>query len=132
MADPDEKWSDNNSEIIEIKGKKYSFYCDSDCILCTFCSRLAPNNFKMSEMADHDICFKQPQNEEELHQCIHAMENCPVDAIGLDGYLMNGDGIKAIPQGQRFSPSYYEAEKKKSKSSIFDKVKNWFSEKNEK
>ena len=34
---------------------------------------------------DHDICYKQPENEEELEQCYEAMENCPVEAIGDDG-----------------------------------------------
>ena len=39
----------------------------------------------MSDDEDHDICFKQPENDEELAQCYEAMENCPVEAIGDDG-----------------------------------------------
>jgi ferredoxin len=39
----------------------------------------------MSDQEDHDICFKQPGNAEELKQCNEAMENCPVEAIGHNG-----------------------------------------------
>ena len=58
---------------------------DTQCILCSVCSDAAPNNFRMSDDEDHDICYKQPENEEELEQCYEAMENCPVEAIGDDG-----------------------------------------------
>ena len=53
--------------------------------MCSVCSDAAPNNFRMSDAEDHDICFKQPENEEEVAQCKEAMENCPVEAIGEDG-----------------------------------------------
>jgi ferredoxin len=39
----------------------------------------------MSDAEDHDICYKQPETEEELRACYEAMENCPVEAIGDDG-----------------------------------------------
>ena len=39
----------------------------------------------VSDDEDHDICFKQPADDEELEQCYEAMENCPVEAIGDDG-----------------------------------------------
>jgi glutamate synthase (NADPH/NADH) small chain len=41
--------------------------------------------FRMSDAEDHDICYKQPETEEELRACYEAMENCPVEAIGDDG-----------------------------------------------
>jgi ferredoxin len=76
MADPNEKWGDN------VPGK---FYVDKECILCSLCCDLAPNNFKESGEGDHDIVYKQPEGEEELKQCADALEQCPVEAIGNDG-----------------------------------------------
>ena len=85
MADPNEIWEDNIGGSATIDGNKVSFYVDVECILCSVCSDAAPNNFRMSDDEDHDICFKQPEDEEELEQCNEAMENCPVEAIGDDG-----------------------------------------------
>ena len=86
MADPDDKWEDNIPGFSIIKGKKVSFYVDKECILCSVCSDEAPENFRMADEEDHDICFKQPENEEELEQCYEALDGCPVDAIGDDGF----------------------------------------------
>lgn len=85
MADWKNRWEDNVGGTVEIAGKKYGFFVDKECILCSVCSDAAPNNFRMSDAEDHDICFKQPENEEELAQCYEAMENCPVEAIGDNG-----------------------------------------------
>lgn len=85
MADPNEIWEDNIGGTATINGTKLAFYVDTECILCSVCSDAAPNNFRMSDDEDHDICFKQPEDEEELEQCNEAMENCPVEAIGDDG-----------------------------------------------
>ena len=76
MADKDNRWEDN------IPGQ---FYVDEECILCSVCSDAAPDNFRMADDEDHDICYKQPENDDELEQCQEAMENCPVEAIGDDG-----------------------------------------------
>ena len=85
MADNTEQWEDNISGFSIFAGKKVSFYVDRECILCSVCSDAAPNNFRMSDEEDHDVCYKQPENEEELEQCYEALENCPVEAIGDDG-----------------------------------------------
>lgn len=85
MATWKNRWEDNTGGTAIIKGKKVGFYVDRDCILCSVCSDAAPNNFRMSDQEDHDICFKQPENEHELKQCEEAMEGCPVEAIGNDG-----------------------------------------------
>ncbi len=85
MADPTDIWQDNIKGEQAINGKRVSFYVDMECILCSVCSDAAPNNFRMSDDEDHDICFKQPGDEEELAQCYEALENCPVEAIGDDG-----------------------------------------------
>ena len=85
MADPNDKWEDNIDGFEIIAGKKVSFYVDKECILCSVCSDCAPDNFRVSDDEDHDIVYKQPENEEELDRCYEAMENCPVEAIGDDG-----------------------------------------------
>jgi ferredoxin len=85
MADPGEKWADNIGSEATISGQRVSFYVDHECILCSVCSDAAPNNFRMSDDEDHDICYKQPEGEDELAQCYEALENCPVEAIGDDG-----------------------------------------------
>ncbi len=76
MADKNDKWEDN------VPGK---FYVDRECILCSVCTDCAPNNFRVSDDEDHDLVFKQPENEDELAECYEALENCPVEAIGDDG-----------------------------------------------
>jgi ferredoxin len=76
MADKNEIWADN------VPGK---YYVDKECILCSLCSDLAPKNFKESGEGDHDIVYKQPENDEERKQCADALEQCPVEAIGNDG-----------------------------------------------
>ena len=86
VADKNDKWYDNVDGFTIIAGKKVSFYVDRECILCSVCSDAAPDNFKVSDDDDHDVCYKQPENEEELGQCYEALENCPVEAIGDDGY----------------------------------------------
>jgi len=85
MADPDNTWEDNVGGESVINDKRVSFYVDMECILCSVCSDAAPNNFRMSDDEDHDICYKQPVDEDELAACEEAMENCPVEAIGDDG-----------------------------------------------
>jgi ferredoxin len=85
MADPANRWEDNVGGEVTIGGKRLSFFVDKECILCSVCSDAAPRNFKMSDDEDHDVCYKQPETEDELAQCYEAMENCPVEAIGDHG-----------------------------------------------
>jgi len=86
MADPSERWEDNVGGEVVIGGRRVSFYVDRECILCSVCSDAAPEHFRMSGDEDHDICFKQPEDRDELARCDEAMENCPVEAIGDDGW----------------------------------------------
>lgn len=85
MADPNKAWEDNAGGQSVLDGKRVAFYVDMECILCSVCSDAAPNNFRMSDDEDHDICYKQPENNDELAGCNEAKENCPVEAIGDDG-----------------------------------------------
>tara|TARA_R110000824_G_scaffold345_1_gene2586 strand:+ start:362 stop:622 length:261 start_codon:yes stop_codon:yes gene_type:complete len=85
MADKNDIWDDNIGGETTIDGKRFSFYVDRECIICSICSDCAPENFRMSDDGSHDIVYKQPENEEELELCFEALENCPVEAIGDDG-----------------------------------------------
>ena len=76
MANTQEKWHDN------VPGK---FYVDKECILCSLCVDVAPKSFKESEDGDHDVVWRQPENEEEIRAALDALEQCPVNAIGNDG-----------------------------------------------
>ena len=91
MAELGIRYSDNVGGFIIVAGKKVSFFVDQECILCSVCSDAAPNNFRMADSEDHDICYKQPESEDEFEHCIEAMDNCPVDAIGTNG--MPGAGL---------------------------------------
>ena len=66
MADRTDQWEDNIGGHIRVNGKRLSFYVDRECILCSVCSDAAPNNFRMSDDEDHDIVYKQPENEKSL------------------------------------------------------------------
>ncbi len=76
MANKDERWEDNAAG---------AWYVDKSCILCSLCVQLAPNNFRESEAGDHDVIYKQPENDDELKQCEDAKAQCPVECIGDDG-----------------------------------------------
>jgi len=76
MADPRDKLLEN------VSGK---FYVDSQCIDCDVCRVTAPNNFRRDEAKGYSYLFHQPENAEELAQCVEAMDSCPVEAIGDDG-----------------------------------------------
>jgi len=75
MSDKNTTWNDN------VPGK---WYVDKNCILCSLCSDVAPDNFKESSTGDHDYVFKQPENDDELARCKDAMAQCPVESIGND------------------------------------------------
>lgn len=75
MADREKKWEKN------IAGK---FFVDQECIDCDLCREIAPSFFTRNEDEGYSYVFKQPANPEETQQCVEALENCPVDAIGND------------------------------------------------
>ena len=43
---------------------------------------LVPASFRPNDQDEYRICFKQPEDAEELARCDEAMESCPVEAIG--------------------------------------------------
>jgi ferredoxin len=76
MADKDDKWPEN------VVGK---FYVDEQCIDCDLCRETAPDFFTRSDDGGYSFVFKQPSNQDEIDQCMEALEGCPVEAIGDDG-----------------------------------------------
>ncbi|MBT7608217.1 MAG: ferredoxin [Bacteriovoracaceae bacterium] len=78
MADKNSRFDEN------IMG---TFYVDDQCIACDACVMEAPRFFEMNEMDAHAFVLLQPDlnNEQEMTECLNALEACPVEAIGKDG-----------------------------------------------
>jgi ferredoxin len=76
MADKADKWPEN------VKGK---FYVDEQCIDCDLCRETAPDFFTRNEDGGYSFVYKQPVSEDDIEQCMEALEGCPVEAIGDDG-----------------------------------------------
>ena len=76
MADRDDKLPENAPG---------AFYVDGQCIDCDLCRQTAPENFDRSDEAGYSFVIRQPETEEEKAQCVEALDECPVEAIGSDG-----------------------------------------------
>ena len=61
-----------------------SLFVDSQCIDCDLCRQTAPANFSRDAQAGYSFVSKQPEGPEEVAQCLEALDECPVDAIGQD------------------------------------------------
>ncbi len=76
MAEKENKFPEN------APGK---FYVDDQCIDCDLCRETAPDFFTRNEDGGYSYVHKQPTTEDEIEQCMEALEGCPVEAIGDDG-----------------------------------------------
>ncbi len=76
MADHDQKVPEN------IEGR---FYVDATCIDCDLCRETAPRNFVRHADEGYSYVGAQPGNPSEEAACLAAMEECPVEAIGIEG-----------------------------------------------
>lgn len=76
MADPSQKVPEN------VGGK---FYVDATCIDCELCRETAPANFTRQDDAGYSYVYRQPRDESEEAACRAAMDECPVEAIGVLG-----------------------------------------------
>ena len=76
MADKSLKYKQN------VPGK---YYVDEQCIDCDLCRETAPDFFTRNEDGGYSYVHKQPASEEDVEQCMEALEGCPVEAIGDDG-----------------------------------------------
>ena len=76
MADKSQKVSQN------VPGR---YYVDQNCIDCGTCYEIASCCFKQDDESNIAYVHKQPENDQEKKNCRHAMEKCPINAIGNDG-----------------------------------------------
>ncbi len=76
MADIDQRVPEN------VPGR---FYVDVTCIDCDLCRETAPGNFVRLDDEGYSYVLKQPTTPDEETSCLAAMEECPVEAIGIDG-----------------------------------------------
>lgn len=74
MADLDQKVSEN------VDGR---FYVDATCIDCDLCRETAPANFHRLDDGGYSFVASQPETPEQEAACRAAMDECPVEAIGL-------------------------------------------------
>jgi len=61
------------------------FYVDATCIDCDLCRETAPANFVREDDEGYSYVKAQPTTPAEEAACLAAMEECPVEAIGIDG-----------------------------------------------
>jgi predicted Rossmann-fold nucleotide-binding protein/ferredoxin len=78
--------ADNVGGATIIAGTRYGFFVDRKCCLCSMCSAAAPQHFRMGDDETQSICFQQPIDEAELVACLTAAEQCPTEAIRMDGF----------------------------------------------
>ncbi|MEO6808412.1 MAG: ferredoxin [Isosphaeraceae bacterium] len=76
MADLSEKVPEN------VPGR---YYVDRSCIDCELCRETAPGNFVRQDDEGYSYVVRQPADAAEDAACSAALEECPVEAIGLDG-----------------------------------------------
>ncbi|MFM8978906.1 MAG: ferredoxin [Planctomycetia bacterium] len=61
------------------------FYVDDQCIDCDACRETAPRFFRRNDDKGYSFVHAQPKTEQDVAECLEAMEGCPVEAIGQDG-----------------------------------------------
>jgi len=61
------------------------FYVDVTCIDCDLCRETAPANFARLDDEGYSFVSAQPGTPAEEASCLAAMEECPVEAIGIEG-----------------------------------------------
>lgn len=70
-----EPLQDQNSKPSKI------WYVDDNCIMCSLCIELAPDNIEQDPSGSKARFFRQPDKPDELAACIQAQEQCPTQAI---------------------------------------------------
>jgi ferredoxin len=64
------------------------YYVVDQCIGCSLCSEVSPENFSINICKGYDFVFKQPETQEAEALCMKAMQFCPADAIRDDGLII--------------------------------------------
>lgn len=60
------------------------YYVDRTCIDCDLCRETAPANFARQDDEGYSYVAVQPRDTAEEAACLAALEECPVEAIGLE------------------------------------------------
>ncbi len=61
------------------------FYVDETCIDCELCRETAPEQFARQDLGGYSFVIQQPTDPADEAACLAALEECPVEAIGMDG-----------------------------------------------
>lgn len=72
MADIHDKFESN------VPGR---YFVDRTCVHCELCHEIAPEHF--TQTRHEGFVCRQPVTGDEEHICKQALENCPVNAIGV-------------------------------------------------
>ena len=59
------------------------YFVDRTCIDCDLCRETAPGNFVRENARRYSYVQKQPADAAEEAACMAALEECPVEAIGI-------------------------------------------------
>ena len=76
------------------------FYVDSECLDCDLCRELAPTVFKRD--SGWSYVYRQPTDEEEIRNCLEAIEGCPQSNIHGDGLLYDWTAIPSIIRREEY------------------------------
>ena len=75
--------ADKSLKVVENVPGRY--YVDVTCIDCDLCRETAPGNFARHDPRGYSYVVHQPEGPAQEAACQAAMDECPVEAIGLDG-----------------------------------------------
>jgi ferredoxin len=59
------------------------YFVDRTCIDCDLCRESAPGNFSRRDAEGYSYVARQPRDASEEAACMAALEECPVEAIGI-------------------------------------------------
>jgi ferredoxin len=68
------------------------YYTTELCDGCAYCASVAPENFDFERTTNTYYVCRQPETPEEEEYIVEAAEDCPVDAIRI-----NGPKTKTVP-----------------------------------
>ncbi|MDH5580830.1 MAG: ferredoxin [Bdellovibrionales bacterium] len=72
--------ADKNAKVEQnVPGR---FFVDENCIACDACIFAAQRFFAMNDDLGLAYVKKQPQNQEDIQECLEALDACPVGSIG--------------------------------------------------
>ena len=61
------------------------YHTTEECYGCAYCAGVAPDNFEFDKPTNTYFVGKQPVDSEEEEFVAEAKEECPVDAIRVEG-----------------------------------------------